>query len=250
MSQPPRTAIAQTNLQLFDQLHDLGYSEADLLVVDAAYRLAIQLFPAHYRGSAKPFLCHLVGTASVLAGLRLPVAIVATGLLHSAYSLGDFGSVWLGVSPSKRQALRERVGSEIEERVERYAALAWQDDAPSVLLDRLSRGETIDRETILVRLANEVDDHDDLGILYCSGAAERVQRASRIADDCVKLAQQLGYPDLAASLLECLTKCCTATIVHGLRQGQNLTFVVPSPSRLRWRLGRLLERLHLRPRLL
>ena len=42
-----------------------------------------ETFPGTYRGSGKPFLAHLVGTASVLASLRARTPVVVTGLLHA-----------------------------------------------------------------------------------------------------------------------------------------------------------------------
>ncbi len=56
---------AQTNIQLFNQLRLAQYSEADLNYLCNIYDFALQIFTGCLRGSGKPFLSHLVGTASI-----------------------------------------------------------------------------------------------------------------------------------------------------------------------------------------
>ena len=64
--------FAQTNLQLLSQMQDAGYAAAEVDRVRAAYAAVLPLFAAHFRGSGKPFLAHLVGTASILATRSAP----------------------------------------------------------------------------------------------------------------------------------------------------------------------------------
>ena len=59
--------IAQTNLQLYNQLFAQPSTANDLGDVRAAYELAAELFSGLYRCSGKPFVAHVVGTASVVA---------------------------------------------------------------------------------------------------------------------------------------------------------------------------------------
>ena len=79
-----RWIIAQTNLALYQQLHDLGYTPEKLADIREAYELATALFAGRFRPCGRPFTAHLVGTASVLAKLGAPAAVVAAGLLHAA----------------------------------------------------------------------------------------------------------------------------------------------------------------------
>ena len=60
-----RHSYAQTNLQLYTQLSDIEYSQEARGQVLRAYELALQLFSGHYRANGKPFIAHLVGTASI-----------------------------------------------------------------------------------------------------------------------------------------------------------------------------------------
>ena len=72
------TAYAQTNIQLYNQLAELGYTAEDVRRVHRGYGLAMQLFTGSYRGSGRPFLSHLVGTASVLASVRAPISTISS----------------------------------------------------------------------------------------------------------------------------------------------------------------------------
>ena len=89
---------AQTNLQLYRQLAERGYPTSEIASVARAYELGLRLFPGTYRGSGKPFLAHLVGTASILSTLQARMPVIAAGLLHSVYTHGEFGNGWRGIS--------------------------------------------------------------------------------------------------------------------------------------------------------
>src|SRR5262249_35216584 len=90
------SGYAQTNIQRYGQLAELGYPATDVSRIHRGHGLAMQLFTGLFRGSGRPFLAHLVGTASVLASVRAPIEVVTAGLLHSAYSHGEFGNYWRG----------------------------------------------------------------------------------------------------------------------------------------------------------
>lgn len=239
-------SFAQTHLQLFEQMRRAGYAEADLVLVDRAHSYARELFAGSYRGSGKPFLCHLVGTASVLACLAAPAPLVGSALLHAAYQLGDFGAGWLGLSQHKRRQFRARMGPVIDELVGRYTRHEWDAETPTRLLARLARGEEIDREVSLMRLANEIDEHLDLGILYYRDAAERLGRLRRLRGPAIDLARSLGEPRLADALEAVFGNCLSATVADALRTRHAVSFAVVSPSRTTWRLRRALA--ILRPR--
>ncbi len=101
-------SYAQTNIQLYGQLLQCNWSDADLRQVQAAYALAMTIFAGHYRPNHKSFLAHLVGTASILAAHDADATIVAAGLLHSAYSHGEFGDGSRGMTAAKRRTVRAR----------------------------------------------------------------------------------------------------------------------------------------------
>ena len=79
----------------------------------------MRIFTGLYLPSGKPFLDHLVGTASILAWLHAPIAVVAAGLVHATYLHGDFGCR-TGISDEKRKQVIDVVGTESENYITRY----------------------------------------------------------------------------------------------------------------------------------
>lgn len=75
--------VAQTHLQLLAQMRSSGHADADLALVAHACRHATLASDGLYRGSAKPFICHLVGTASILGHCLADAALIAAGVLHA-----------------------------------------------------------------------------------------------------------------------------------------------------------------------
>jgi (p)ppGpp synthase/HD superfamily hydrolase len=241
-----KASYAQTNLQLYVEIREAGCSAADIEAIRVAYELALALFTGRYRGSGKPFLAHVVGTASILASIHARTPIVAAGLLHAAYSQGEFGNGWSGAAPGKRKRLRDAVGPEVEELVSRYTSLRWQADTIPKIHERLEALDSRGRDVLLVRLANELEDHLDLGALYCADAARRRDQASASLHLCVDMAKRLGYPELATALAQAFTENLAADVPMALRRGDSGSFVVaPASYGLRWpvRLRRLLARL-------
>src|SRR5262249_37248363 len=114
---------AQTNLDLYRQLHGLGHREQDLLRIRDCYRLALSLFPDRFRANGKPFIAHLVGTASILAAAGARPEIVAAGLLHAVYDNGDFPDSVGSATESHRRIVRAGAGPEIEALVDAYHRL-------------------------------------------------------------------------------------------------------------------------------
>ena len=226
----------QTNLQLYAQLVDLGYSDADLATVARSYELSMALFPGTYRASGKPFLAHLVGTAGIIATLRARAPVVATGLLHAAYTHGEFGNGWLGVSNAKRARVRAAVGPEIEDLVARYTALRWAPATIPAIRARLDAMTGLERDVLLVRLANELEDHLDLGILYPGDVPRRLRFMREDLPAAVEMAERLGYPELAESLTAAFDQIERAAISPALRRTEAESFRLPLAShRLRLR---------------
>jgi (p)ppGpp synthase/HD superfamily hydrolase len=148
-------SYAQTNIQLFNQLHRQGgYSPADLQAVMSAYELAMLLTTGRFRASGKPFIAHLVGTSSILGSLKVPTPLVSAALLHAVYQAGDFGDGRPGVTEAKRRRVRAVVGEEVEEYVHRYQALSWTDQTIRSLAGALGSMAAIEGEVVLIRLAS------------------------------------------------------------------------------------------------
>jgi (p)ppGpp synthase/HD superfamily hydrolase len=223
-------AYAQTNIQLYRQLDEWGYAPDDAVAVARAYDLALRLFTCVYRGSGKPFLAHAVGTASILASLRARPPVVAAGLLHAAYTHGEFGNGWRGASPPKRAEVRRAVGEEVEGLVARYTELAWHAGTIAGIRDNLDDMTSVERDVLLVRLANELEDHLDLGILYVGAAEHRRQYMRTHLSLCAEMASRLGTPKLAAVLTATFDEVAAAEVPAGLQRPGDGSFRIPPAS--------------------
>ena len=157
---------AQTSTQLFNQLGSEGYSKTEREFVRDVYEFGMTLFSGLFLSSGKLLIDHLVGTASILASLRVPIEIVAASLIHAAYLHGDFGGVREGITDAKRKRVRTAVGDEVEKYVAAYelSPLNWKTLAP--LQDNLSELGPVQRNVLLMRLTNELEHNLDLGGLY------------------------------------------------------------------------------------
>ena len=193
-------AYAQTNIQLFNQLHRNGYRPAELARVVAAHELAPALMTGQFRASGKTFIAHLVGTASIVTSLQAACPIVAAALLHAAYSAGDFGDDRLGASDAKRDQVRSAVGDEVEDYVWRYHNLPWDDQTVRSVAARLDGMTAVERGVVLMRLANELEDFLDLGMLYCGDQKRGWTSGSPRSELMIGMARNLGYPGLAEDL--------------------------------------------------
>lgn len=189
--------FAQNYPQLARQLTDAGWASRDLALVRAAWDLAASLFAGAERGSGKPFIDHLVGTASGVVVGGGDAGVAAAALLHAAYEQGDFGDGRTGATASHRARVSDAVGPEAEELVLGYHELGW---GPAVAADAArtaANAKGTARSVLLMRVANEVDDALD-GALALSGKASAPSHATAVHEIVVDLAETVGTPALAA----------------------------------------------------
>jgi (p)ppGpp synthase/HD superfamily hydrolase len=191
--------FAQTNIQLFNQLSCDGYSIDDIRCIFNTYSLSMQLFTGRFRPSGKTFIAHLIGTASILSFLHAPAKVVAAGLIHAAYEYGDFGDGKRGSSIWKRKQLKQTLGQEIENYVATYFAFVWNEQTIPTIYDRLSNLDQIEQDVLLIRLANELEEHLDFGLLYC-GVSKQKQYSNHAKNLILSMAEKLGKSALATEL--------------------------------------------------
>jgi gluconolactonase len=191
-------SYAQTNIQLFNQLRLEGYSRPDLDLVRHAYELAMVRFSGRFQPSGKSFIAHVVGTASILASLRLPAPVVAAGLLHNVYEHGDFGIARRNASRGKRRNIRRLLGSEVEEYITKFPALHWKSPAVQLSLDNPDRLALVDRHVVSIRLADYLEHLLDLDLLYYGSAMRRYYTDS--GGIAIAVAERFGLRSLAAEL--------------------------------------------------
>lgn len=232
---------AQTIIQLFNQLRSEGYSKTDREYVRDVYEFAMRLFSSLFLPSGKTFMDHLVGTASILASLHVPVNVVAAGLIHAAYLHGDFGVARRGISETKRKQVRDVVGEEVEEYVARYDRLLWQPERISFVRNAVEGMDRIDRHVLLMRLANELEHHLDLGPLYYDRAEQEQKWRQRYVEIygpmMMAMAEKLGFPSLSAEMTTLFGNIMSAQvpIESRVRSNQHVAYlVVPKSYRERF----------------
>ncbi|MDB9419185.1 HD domain-containing protein [Microcystis aeruginosa CS-563/04] len=230
--------IAQTNIQLFHQLQEAGYNDRDLICIHQSYQLACRLFTGFFRGSGKPFLAHLVGTASILVSIESPIEIVAAGLLHATYELGDFGDGSQGVSSKKRNKIKQQVGKKIESYIARYTALKWNQSSAINIFNHLEKLDQTQKEVLLIRLANELEDYHDSGVLYCAKYQERLDYLNACSHLMVAMAQKLGYPNLAIALEQIFKESANQNILPFLQNTEIYSYVLNTSSPLQRLIGK------------
>ena len=187
--------LAQTNLQLLAQLRNEGYSDHDLAMVNAAYWLAAEAFSGKVRGSGKPFLCHLVGTASATALERPPSHAIAAALCHGILESGDFGHL---KSSAVAELLRQRLGSTTVTLLQRYAVMqeARATAIPDLLARKPVEAAEPDRWSALIWAANEADDETDAGSRFRRNRRDRDRRR----DFSLALTRHFGWKTLEGAL--------------------------------------------------
>src|SRR5438067_10245267 len=119
----------------------------------------MSLFAGHFRPNHKPFLAHLVGTASILATHGADSTTVAAGLLHSAYSHGEFGDGSRGMTSAKRRTVRRAVGDPCESLIARYTSFRWQLSEIAALAAGADQLPALDRTVLFIRLTDVLEDH-------------------------------------------------------------------------------------------
>jgi (p)ppGpp synthase/HD superfamily hydrolase len=216
---------AQTNVQLFNQLSLDVYTHAELRRIRATYDLAASLFSGHLQASGKPLLAHVVGVASILNALGAPPALVAAGLIHSVYRNGEFGCGRRGMSDRKRQVVAATVGDEVERYAARFATMPWSSSTFTEIHARLDVLDPLDRDVVLLHLADHLEHQLDLDVFYHGNIARRDTMRPH-HDVLLQMASRLGFPQLVDELRGAHARADFADVPPELR-GTNRASLVP-----------------------
>lgn len=154
--QPQRPA--QTNLQLYMQLLESGYSKEEVALVNKAYLFTINKVHLMYRGSGKPFICHLVGTASLMTACKEPTEVILSALMHALY---QFRVPFDGVESidERREIIKEKFGSECDRLIHEYTQFEM-----TSIKDINPEDNNADKKVLLMRIADELEDIVDFGL--------------------------------------------------------------------------------------
>jgi len=146
------TSLAASRFALREQAVAHGYPPPAIRAIEAACDFATLAFDSLYRPDGRPFLNHLVGTASALVGYHASIDLVLAGLLHSAYA---FRPDWMAEAEVTR-VLASGGGVEtiVRDLPRAKSLLAAADRGEGVRADALT---VADARALAVEAANEVD---------------------------------------------------------------------------------------------
>jgi hypothetical protein len=225
-----RHAIAQTNLQLYGQMIELGYGDEALELANRAYLFAERATAGILRGSGKPFACHLAGTASAVAAEGLAAPVIAASLLHALYQ-DRIRFPGAATAEQRRAGIRDRFGAEVESLVHAYHAFE------TARLDDIDDDSLVAQRTVVVmRLADELDDLVDDAIAMHgkpgdgesvggSAASRRAQKAGH-GPTLLRVARLVGTTHLPGHLEHWLDRTARVRWPEGLRSGEYSSFEV------------------------
>lgn len=195
------SGIAQTAPRLWIQLARSGLSEVEITMLHRVYQQSLVLFTGRTRACGKPFIDHLVGTASVVATASKDVDVIGAALLHAAYTHNVFDDLGRGATRRRRAALRRLVGAPIEAHVHRYTVEPWDIHRLRALLAAAS--DPALRALVLLRVGNEVDEQLD-GAMSLDPRRDGPMHDPAGVDAHAALARHYGFGRIA-TLLETVT---------------------------------------------
>jgi len=196
---------AQTNLELYAQAITSGYGPHPRRRMAQAYQFALrQVFPLA-RGSGKPFIAHLVGTASLVLASGCPEDWVTAALLHAVYQRRvPFSG---GLEPERRRpVIAELFGTGVDDLIDRYTEFESQD------LYRIPTDVVkANRDLVTLRLADELEDlcghalalhgyPDSEEVSVRGSSAWRRKSKTHEVDGLLDKAQVLGLKDIARGI--------------------------------------------------
>jgi glycosyltransferase involved in cell wall biosynthesis len=163
---PERLRVAQTIVQLLDQMQSLSYPQEAMLKVRDAYMVATELFATNFRASGRSLLAHVVGTSSILATVGASPAVVAAAALHAAFSHANHGN---NVAAMRRW-LQRRVGESVEKLIYVQSTLQF-DEAVKYCPQNVDSMPIELANAIIIRIANGLEDRLSRDYHYFDSAA-------------------------------------------------------------------------------
>ncbi|MCF8467524.1 MAG: hypothetical protein K9G33_09000 [Sneathiella sp.] len=150
------SSIAQTNIQLIEQLQNQNFLQEDLEKISDACDFMGELAAGGYRATGRPFYNHLIGAASIIARETSDISLICAELLHSSYDFGRFARwIFPPTFAQKRKVIARRAGPEVERYIYLYHEANW----PQVLSpENIEEYSPEKKSVILMRVADMLED--------------------------------------------------------------------------------------------
>ncbi len=170
--------------ELTEKIHAYD-PKADTGLVDAAYVLAMRAHGAQRRDNGDPYITHPLAVADILAGYRLDVASIATGLLHDV----------IEDTPVKLAEIEARFGPEIAglvDGVTKLTRLELQSDRTKQAENfrKLVLAMSRDIRVLLVKLADRL--HNMRTLHFVADPDRRRRIARETMEIYAPLAERIG----------------------------------------------------------
>ncbi len=198
------------------------------------------LFSGRYRGSGRPFISHLTGTAGLSLMLGGDIIDVMLCYAHAAYEQGDFGLIRPGSTTRNRQSLRAEIGAQSEALVFDYHNFKWVEALQQAgSIEEMSLTDH-QRRLVIARILNQLDDSLDCSVydrVWFDDCIIRLELGVKFFDSigCVAAA------NLARTRIEEMSKSLPICDV-GFRPKRSTTFRNPAYTKsFRLRLFRFLR---------
>ncbi|TRU57949.1 MAG: hypothetical protein EWV48_12085 [Microcystis aeruginosa Ma_QC_C_20070823_S13] len=130
------------------------------------------------------------------------------------------------------------MGKKIESYIARYTALKWNQSSAINIFNHLEKLDQTHKEVLLIRLANELEDYHDSGVLYCAKYQERLDYLNACSHLMVAMAQKLGYPNLAIALEQIFKESANQNILPFLQNTEIYSYVLNTSSPLQRLIGK------------
>jgi hypothetical protein len=231
--------VAQTNIQLYNQVRAQGRGTEDLVLLKRAYEFSTTLYSGWFQADGKPFVAHTVGVASILAHLGCSTEVVAAGLLHNVYGNGDFGDGRiLDAGPARRRVVREGVGEIIENLVYRFRDFRITPRSVDTILARIDRLDDTERALLLMDVADRLEKFVDQGVHYFGDGDWVTGDVALLGGRIVEIARRMGRPEVGDMLARAYAQAESSSeeIPPEMRASNGrpvLGLVVPRSCRLR-----------------
>ena len=195
-----REELRQTRSDLLDLAQERGYRARDLALLADAYHLAHVLTAGGYRPCGRPFVNHLVGTASVLVRYDFSVETVVAGLMHAAYTHSHPHPAGPDAAVTALAVMLGGKGSPVERAVRAYAQCESKFGAAVVEeTDSVLHLPVLEAQILAIAAANQID-------MSLSGETRYSDRGDAIAPGIVRkiarVCEVLGVSGLAATLAQ------------------------------------------------
>ena len=152
--------------------------------------------------------------------------MVVAGLLHAVYESGSFADGATGLTEGHRRTVREAAGDDVEDLVAAYHGIRWNGPETRIA-GSLGNADMRMRDVLLLRLANEIEDHLGHAMRLSSGDRTLYVGAR---EACLAIARGLGRPDIVEVLSAVYHESDGADWSPALALPHAASFRVPGPS--------------------